>query len=287
MKIVAKSDSKVLELVGELLPDSSMSSRRQWIRQGRITVDGQAVLRPDHQVSPGQTISFSSKQNYLEDDLTILYEDRSLIVIDKPNGMLTVSTDFQTQRTAHWYLKQRYGNQNVHVVHRLDRETSGVMLFARSKQARDKLKKLFEYHDLTREYRAVVKGVPEKKLGFWKSFLVEESDYSVHSTEDRKRGRLAVTHYELLDQRGKYSMLKLTLETGRKHQIRVHCAEAGCPVLGDKRYGTKANPLKRMGLHAHRLAFTHPLTGKKLDIRSPVPKEFFELLGVPPDAITT
>lgn len=273
MKICANSDTPLLELLSKLAPDSSKTTLRSWVRENRIAIDGKPVSRVDILVKQGQEVELLKKHSYTTGGLRILFEDRALVVIDKPEGLLTVATDYQKSETAHAFLKARYGSNNIHVVHRIDRETSGVMLFARSTESRDRLKDLFEAHELEREYRAVVEGCMSDKEGTWESYLLEGTDYTVRRSSPNK-GRKAITHYRVLGQKSNYTYLQLTLETGRKHQIRVHCKDAGHPVVGDKRYGASGSPIKRLGLHAHRIALTHPFTGKYLEFTSPVPPSF-------------
>lgn len=271
MKRQTDKEGLLLDLLAELAPSSSKHTLKSWIREGRVTIDGMVAKRNTQPVEQGQTIELLRKHSYASGGIRVLYEDRALLVIDKPQGLLTVATDYQDQETAHAFLKERYGNTQIHVVHRIDRETSGVMLFARNKAARDKLKAMFEAHQLEREYRAVVEGHVEPERGCWKSRLIEGKDYNVRLSKTPDEGRLAITHYQRLSQGRNYCYLRLILETGRKHQIRVHCQEAGYPVVGDERYGATTNPVGRLCLHAHRIAFNHPLTGKALDFRSPVP----------------
>ncbi len=159
-------------------------------------------------------------------------------------------------------------------MHRLDQDTSGVMLFARTEAVKEKLKEMFERHDLERRYTAVVEGEMEETKGEWCCYLYEDSQYVVHVTQDPSKGKLAVTHYVLKGRSKDYSLLELKLETGRKNQIRVHCSQAGHPVVGDEKYGAALNPMKRLGLHASLLAFKHPVTEQMMRFESALPDEF-------------
>lgn len=273
MKISIPEDTTILEALRLVAPDSSNTTLRSWIKAGRVTVDSRPIDRSSAEVKKGQVIELLPRVAHAEGGIRILYEDRSIIVIDKPEGLLTVATDFEERHTAHAYLKERYGSNSVHVVHRIDRDTSGVMLFARSDAARTRLKNMFEKHDLDREYHAVVEGHLSERKGTWTSWLYEDANYNVRTTRNKDKGRRAVTHYEVLAKKGEFSYLRFRLETGRKHQIRVHCAEAGHPVVGDPRYGGRKGVIKRLALHAHRLAFKHPFTNKFMEFRSPVPPQ--------------
>lgn len=280
MKFVATQTSSLIDLLAKNFPDSSLNTLKGWLKQGRISVDGGVETHPKKIVMPGEEVSFGIKKKFVTEGVKILYEDAHLVVIDKPEGLLSVSTAFEKSKTAHGALKDYYRPKHVHVVHRLDQETSGVMVFALSEEARDGLKKLFERHDIDRRYYAVVEGKPAASSGSWQTYLYEDAGYRVHVTEDASRGALATTHFAIKGLHHRYSLLELTLETGKKNQIRVHCEHFGHPVVGDKKYGGKTNPLKRLGLHAHRLGFTHPITHKKLQFDSPLPTVFEKLVSV-------
>ncbi|MGK5594796.1 MAG: RluA family pseudouridine synthase [Parachlamydiaceae bacterium] len=274
MKTKISEKQHLLEVLSVLAPDSTKTTLRSWVKQGRVTINGKACRRADIEVLPGQEVSVEPKQWVLGGNIKILYQDHHLIVIDKPEGILSVSSNFEKKETAHGYLKQHFAPSRIHVVHRLDQDTSGVMIFAVSEKARDRLKAMFEKHDLERSYIALVEGAFDEEKGTWQSYLYEDGNYYVRTTNNPEKGKLAITHFEVLNVKKNLSSLRLTLETGRKNQIRVHCKEAGHPVIGDKKYGAETNALKRLGLHAHYLSFKHPITGKVMAFTSPVPKEF-------------
>jgi tRNA pseudouridine32 synthase/23S rRNA pseudouridine746 synthase/23S rRNA pseudouridine1911/1915/1917 synthase len=207
--------------------------------------------------------------------LKVLYEDRSLVATDKQMGLLSVPLDEgDSKRHALGMLQDHFQTNQIYAVHRIDRETSGCLLFARGKESEWKLKNLFEKHDLKRVYFAIVEGRMKQKGGTWKSRLLELESLQVVESEE---GRDAITHFEVIKHSPKYTYLKLTLETGRKHQIRVHCSSAGHPVLGDARYGCSEDPIRRMCLHAQYLELVHPFTEKLLKITSPLPAAFKKL----------
>lgn len=214
------------------------------------------------------------------DGLRILYEDSHLVVIDKPSNMLSVAAAFDKTKTAHAILKNHYRPNKVYVVHRLDQDTSGVMLFGLSETAYEKLKEIFEEHLITRQYVAIIEGQLLESQGTWESYLYEDDFYTVHvTTAANPRARRAITHYEVLNANKLYSLVKFTLETGRKNQIRVHCQAAGHSIVGDTKYGATRNPIKRLCLHAQHLGFEHPISGKKLYFESPIPTEFKKLIN--------
>lgn len=268
------ADVEALVFLVSLFPDSSKSTLRAWIEDGRVFVDGKPIKSAKHMVKSGQELSIGQKVRRVENHIPIIYSDNALIVIDKPAGLLSVSTAFEKEETAYAYLKRNYYPRPVYVVHRLDQDTSGAMVFALTEPCLEKLKKTFEAHDIERRYVAIVEGKFATPKGCWQSYLYEDSNYVVKVVEDSSLGELAITHYEVKACSKAYSWLELTLETGKKNQIRVHCQHAGHPIVGDKKYGSTCNPFKRLGLHAHCLAFVHPLTGKKMHFTSPIPEIF-------------
>lgn len=213
--------------------------------------------------------------------LSILYEDRDILVVDKECGLLTVSTDKVRDNTAYFRLNSyvRKGNQKsrnqVFIVHRLDRDTSGVLVFAKNEEAKRFLQA--EWHDFTKKYYAVVCGTLPEKEGVISSYLVENSAHKVYSVNDPTKGKLAKTGYKVLQECNKYSLLEIDLFTGRKNQIRVHCAEGGFPVAGDKAYGQKDPGIKRLMLHAGSLTILHPHTKEEMTFETGIP-EYFKAL---------
>lgn len=269
----------LLEALIQFFPDSSRTTLRDWIHRERVQVDGQAIKIANTQVVEGQTLTVGPKGKR-EGDLPIVYEDEHLVVIDKPSGLLSVATDFQSEMTAHAILKQRYSPEKVYVIHRLDQETSGLMMFARTEEAYTFLKEELKRHDVERIYYGLVEGVV-KGEGTWESYLKEDAAYKVHASSNPSFGERAVTHYRAIASHTLYSLVRFQLETGKKNQIRVQSAAAGHPLAGDKKYGATLDPLKRVCLHAHELHFIHPVTKKKLAFSSKIPKEFLVLLQLP------
>lgn len=279
MKYIIEQEQTLLEALEKLSPGSSKTTCRSWLKDGRVSVDGRIVRLGAEPLKIGQTLELGQKKKFTEKGIRIIFEDPYLVVVEKPAGLLSVSTKFETGKTVHAYLKSHYRPKRVFVVHRLDQETSGVMLFALTEETRDKLKILFEKHDLIREYTAIVEGRMPKGEGTWESLLYEDDYYHVHETEDPEIGQVAITHYKVLNHSKKHTRLNLRLETGRKNQIRVHCQEAGFPVAGDEKYGATSNPIKRLCLHAHLLDFIHPITKKEMHFTSPIPEEFSRIVS--------
>lgn len=266
----------LIDALKALYPDSSTSTLRIWLKNDRVSVDNIPTRMARTPVQKGQNLTVSKRQQVIRGKIEILYEDSDLVVIHKPRGILSVATERVTEFTAHSFLKKHYYPKRVFVVHRLDRETSGLMIFARSEEAQAKLKDELSFHRIQRDYVAVVEGVLDDKRGRWECHLVDGKDCVVRPTAPGE-GKKAVTHYEVLSETATHSLLAFTLETGRKNQIRVHCQQAGHPIVGDLKYGASSSPIGRMALHARRLHFSHPTSGKAMDFEVEVPESFFRL----------
>lgn len=269
----------LLEALGFLAPTSSRTSMRSWLKEGRILVDNVIMTQGTREVESGQVISIGPRKTFVDGGIQIYYQDQDIVLIEKPEGLLSVSTAFEKKETAFGILKDHFKPKKVYVVHRLDQDTSGVMLFALSEPAQERLKETFEKHDIERLYIAIVEGIVREKQGSWSSYLVEDPVYRVHSSEDPTQGKLATTHFRLLATSKRYSALELRLETGRKNQIRVHCQDAGHPVVGDHKYGATGTSHGRLCLHAHLIAFKHPITRQQIRCVSPIPDKFRKLVA--------
>jgi len=216
--------------------------------------------------------------------LEIVYEDRDLIVINKDAGLLTMSTPRDEQRTAQYlltdYLRKGAARSRLraYTVHRLDRETSGLLIFAKTEAVQQWLKD--HWKDTEKEYLAIVHGQLKEKTGTLSSYLAENEAQFVYSTSETK-GKWSETQYSVVRENKLFSELKINLLTGRKNQIRVHFAEAGHPVVGDVKYGLKDKKFERMALHARAIAFNHPHSGKRMTFEAPVPKFFTKLMHQP------
>ncbi len=214
--------------------------------------------------------------------MTIVYEDPDIIVIDKMAGLLTMGTDTEKERTAYFLLNAyvKRGNprsrNRIFIVHRLDRDTSGLLVFARTEQAKRFLQDNWEGFD--KKYFAVVHGVLQEKKGTITSYLAENKFYRVYSVNNPEIGKLSSTGYQVIKESEKYSLLEIKLFTGRKNQIRVHLSEKGHPVVGDKIYGPKDKTQKRLALHSASLTILHPYTQKEMVFTSEIPSYFRSLV---------
>ncbi len=269
-------------LLTALLP-MNRTRVKQVLRSGRVHVNGASVTRHDHPLRPDDTVSVARDAPVAVDPsgIVIVHEDAYLIVIDKPSGLLTVATESEKTDTAFVRLSAQLAARNAgrpFVVHRLDRDTSGLLLFARSADVRDQLQASWE--SVTKSYLAVVEGAPESAAGVVENFLTEGRDLRVRAgRQPGKDAKRAVSRYKVRETRGKYSLVEVELETGRKHQIRVHMAGLGCPVAGDKMYGAVTDPARRLCLHAWRLSFEHPFTGALVELELPLPEVLSRVVG--------
>jgi len=254
----------------------SRKQAKDLIRFQAVTVQREARIRHDTRLEPGDVLTIApavaEHGAALEHGLRIIHLDDAIIVVDKPAGLLSMGSEREKQRTAHRilneHLKTRSGSprQQAFIVHRLDRESSGLMLFARSESAQAALQR--NWKSVTKKYLAVVKGVPSKAQGTLTDHLVESKSFRVHRVDHG--GQLAITHYRVLRTMGDKSLLELTLETGRKHQIRVQLATLGHPIVGDCRYGADRTET-RLALHSCQLKFRHPVSGASMEFRSALP----------------
>lgn len=273
-----QKSQKILEALQLLSPQSSKESLRSWLRQERVFVDDRMVQDSRYILKEGQNLRVEKKPQFLEKDVKIIFEDRHLIILDKPCGLLSVADEQRRHTSLHDLLKEKRPNKKIFVIHRLDRETSGLIVFAFQEQAANFLKKELEERRVKREYRALIEGQCKQKSGKWQSFLHEDKNFFVHSSQNPEKGKRAITNYQTLAQSANYAYLRIDLESGRKNQIRAQCLEQKHPVTGDRKYGAKKNPLRRLALHAHRLSLQHPNKGKALVFYSPVPEVFFNVI---------
>ena len=211
--------------------------------------------------------------------LDILYEDKFIIVVNKPSNLLTISTQNEKVRTLYSYvydyLKQKHKSNKVFIVHRLDKDTSGIVVFAKDEKTKFFLQD--NWDRFKRRYVAVVNGKVKNKSGVLKSYLQETKTHLTYSVTD-KNGKLAITEYEKVLENKNYTMLSLNLKTGRKNQIRVQLNDMGNPIVGDKKYGIKKDPIRRMALHANYIEFINPKTKEKIVIDIDIPNSFISLL---------
>ncbi|MFM2169346.1 MAG: hypothetical protein RIS79_3717 [Verrucomicrobiota bacterium] len=276
----------LLPFLFEAFAEVKKTKVRQWLKHGAVQVNGRAVTQFDHALKPGDKIAIKPQKKPVEElsplppGLKILHEDSSILVVEKPAGWLTIAKDSGKGRNIYSVLTDHVRSVTpklrVWIVHRLDRETSGLIVFAKTEDAKQTLQQ--NWQDFEKRYLAVTEGIPAKPQGTFRSHLDESNPLRVYSAAPSEDTREAVTHYRVLKSHQGRALVELNLETGRRHQIRVQLSDARCPVLGDFRYGAKSDPAKRLALHASQLIFDHPDDGRKLRFESPLPKNLAALV---------
>jgi 23S rRNA pseudouridine1911/1915/1917 synthase len=281
LKTVADRSYTLIGFLIEKYPDSPRTRIKKLLQNGTVFVNDKSVTLHSYLIKPGDIIEINlqaGKSTKSGLPFPVLYEDPQIIIIDKPAGSPTSSIDGSTsiQDIISEHLKkQSKGRIRAHVVHRLDKEVSGVLLFAKSREVMDIIKD--KWKETEKHYYALVEGIPEKTEDTIKSWLIEDNKQKVHSTPESANARFAVTNYKITELKDRYSLLDITTDTGRKNQIRVHLSDIGCPIVGDWKYGASKEFIRRIRLHAYSLSFPHPVSGKKVTVNSPMPKGFLFL----------
>lgn len=278
----------LMQLALDVLNDVKRTEVKKWLRHGQFKVNGQVTTAFDAPISPGDEVLLNLSRSwpvFKHPLLNIIYEDDDVIVVNKGYGLLSVATNSKKNEDNAFdilrvYVKSVNPRNKIWVVHRLDRHTTGLMMFAKSEKAHDILRHNWNNLILERNYVAVLEGHLERDKGYIKSYLTENDRHTVYSTQIPGEGRLAVTNYEVMSRSQLYSMVSFSLDTGRKNQIRVHAAEMGNPIAGDTKYGAQTDPIKRLALHAQTLRFAHPITRKDMHFKSDVPASFSKAMRI-------
>ena len=278
-------EALLIEFIMEKLHGISRNRAKALISNRVVLVNNAITTHPLAALKPGDVVQLDRskhKMSFHSKDLDIVYEDPYLLVIDKHPGLLSMSnnTRQQTVQTVlNRYLEKGGGRNTSHLVHRLDRDTSGLMVYAKDIQTQQSLINGWQQLVTDRRYLALVEGELEKPVGRIQSWLTEDKRFITHSSPVDNGGKFAVTHYKTLTSSNGYSLVECELETGRKNQIRVHMSDLGHPVVGDHKYGASGDPMRRLGLHAYMLCFVHPVTGKHMKFETPVPVCFEKCLN--------
>jgi len=283
MKIGPDKEISLIDLLLQEFKGASKTSVKRIIGHGNITVNGQTIRNPTFLLHPDDHVEYQKYRmtaNTQGAPFPILYEDEQLIFIEKPAGLLTYG-ERGTVGTSSYkmlldYLRERSkGKERVWVVHRLDKEVSGIVLFAKNEEVQQKIKE--NWRETEKVYYALVEGKPAESEGTISNWLKETSTQKMYITQQSEDAKLAITRYKVLKEFPSHTLLEIRIETGRKNQIRVQLEGIGCPIAGDHKYGSK-DPFKRqIRLHAYRFTFHHPVTGELLTIESPLPKGFLKL----------
>ncbi|HEX7583144.1 MAG TPA: RluA family pseudouridine synthase [Prolixibacteraceae bacterium] len=276
--------SELMKFLIEKFPEKSRTTIKSMLAHKQITIGDMVTAKFDFPLKRGQMVFLNKKKSDEKPrfrGLRIVHEDADLIVVEKGSGLLSMASETEKSKTAYSmlseYVKKSDPKNLIFIVHRLDRDTSGLMMFAKSKKVQEILQKDWNDSIIDRSYVVVVEGIVENEEGTVSSWLKENKALVMFSSQTPNDGQKAVTHYKLLRSNKLFSMLEVKLETGRKNQIRVHMKDIGHPVTGDKKYGAKLNPIGQMGLHARVLSFKHPVTGKTLRFDTPIPGKFLKV----------
>ena len=280
-------ETELIEILSSYFPNSKRNKLRKMLTEGRVHVDGNVVHKAKFIVNPGNVVTISDKESAIKNTppptpkkrhtrVKILFEDDHILVVNKQAGLLSVATDKMEPDTLHSrvvdYLKSENEKGWAFIVHRLDRETSGVMIFAKHKRHKEYLQEQFANRGVHRVYHALVQGVPEQKGGKIHEWLLEDKFLRVKAVNKRNpKAKEAITHWSIEDSDEVASLLMLTIETGRRHQIRVGLANMGYPVIGDEQHGAEGNPIGRIALHASALELLHPETDDPVRFDATIP----------------
>ncbi|WP_427042767.1 RluA family pseudouridine synthase [Fusobacterium sp. SB021] len=276
-----KEQNELMKFLIENLPNKNRNNIKSLLKNKQVLVDGAAISQFNHPLNPGQEVMITESRFSDKDmkGIKVVYEDEYLIAVEKASGILSIATDKEREKTAYNivknYVKSRNPLEKLFIVHRLDRETSGVMIFAKTEEMQQILQTNWQKMVLERTYVAVVEGKVEKNNDTIVSYLKENSAFVTFSSDKEIEGsKKAITHYTVLKRSKGFSLVEANIETGRKNQIRVHMQSLGHSVVGDKKYGATTNPLGRLGLHAKSIIFKHPKTGKVLSFQTGIPAKF-------------
>ena len=272
-KYIVKENEILIEFLKKTFSNLSKNSVKSLLHNEKVFVNGNMTTKYNYELNIGDVVEIREK---VAKNIDIIYEDKDIIVINKPSGLLTVATEKEKNKTAYHlvmeYLKKKNKNNRIFIIHRLDKDTSGIIMFAKNERA----KHLYQnnWNDIVKKrcYYAVIDGKMENKEGTIKSYLKENGNM-VYSVKDRS-GKLAITEYKVLKERKNISLLDINLKTGRKNQIRVHMKENKTPILGDLKYGEKSKLINRLALHAYKLELINPVTKKLLTFEINMPNEF-------------
>ena len=279
------TQSGLLDYLYAMMPERKRTTVKDYLRHNQVMVNDNITHRWDMPLSGGETIKINTTrewQIFSNPRLSIVYEDDDIIVVNKGYGLLSMGTDTKREGTAYSLLrewvKRNDPRAKLFIVHRLDQTTSGLMMFAKTLQAKEAMQYNWNNMVLERRYVAVIEGALEPAEGTIRSYLAENAAHEMYSVTDPSAGQLAITDYKTLKARGAFSLVELQLATGRKNQIRVHMKEAGHPIVGDRRYGAHSSPLRRVALHAMTLRFVHPTTRRDMNFSTPIPANFLRLV---------
>lgn len=279
------TEGTILEIVALYLKDHTATKLKSMLKHNQFAINSMPTTKYDAELKPGDRLSVNFDQSFKvfkNPRVELVYEDEHILVINKGYGLLSMGTDTKKDGTAYSIMREyvKYSNPNakVFIVHRLDRDTSGLMMLAKTMEAKEIMQHNWNNMVINRKYVAVVEGLVEQQEGVVKSYLAENTKFEVYSTNDPQNGQLAITRYKCLKTGNGYSLMEVELDTGRKNQIRVHMKDLGHPIAGDRKYGAAHSPINRLALHAQTLRFVHPITRKDMNFTTPIPLRFRNLV---------
>ncbi|MBO5951998.1 MAG: RluA family pseudouridine synthase [Bacteroidaceae bacterium] len=281
---MVSKETTLLPFIIEKLSSLSRTEVKALLKYKHIAVKGKPVTQFDLPLLPGDKVDVNFGRSFYQfshPQIKILYEDEWMIVIEKSSGLLSVANETTKDKTAHFILREYIRRDNpeaeLFVCHRLDQFTSGILIFSKDEALKDEMRENWDFYVKERKYVCVTERVPDKLEDDITSYLEENNHLHVHSTSNANRGKLAATHYKVIQSKGRYALVDVEIFTGKKNQIRVHMSDIGAPIAGDMKYGAETNPAKRLMLHNYRLSFIHPVKGELMRFSLSIPYSFKQL----------
>lgn len=279
-----EKENTLLPFLYSVLDNLSRTEVKSMLKYRHVAIQGKAVTQFDTPLEPGDTVQVNFGRSFYKfnnPQVRIMYEDDWIIVIEKASGLLSVANDNSKDRNAFRivedYVRHSKPDAKLYVCHRLDQFTSGILMFSKNGELTRELRSNWDFYVKERRYMCVTENVPAVKEDTLESFLVQNSRMQMFSTDNEEEGSRAVTHYRVIQSRGRYALVDVEIFTGKKNQIRVHMSEIGCPIAGDIKYGAETNPARRLMLHNYRFAFIHPVTGELMRFSLSTPPMFRKL----------
>ena len=277
-------ETTLLPFLFQSMPTMSKTEVKSMLKYKHVAIKGSAVTQFDIPLYPGDTVEVNFGRSFYKfnnPQVKVLFEDKWMVVIEKASGLLSVANDTAREKNAYHiindYVRHDNPDAELYVCHRLDHYTSGILVFAKDEALMNEMRANWDFYVKERKYVCVTENIPPRKEDTIESLLTQNEHLRVHSTNDETVGRLAVTHYRVVQTRGRYALVDVEIFTGKKNQIRVHMSEMGCPIAGDVKYGAETNPARRLMLHNYRLTFVHPVSGETMRFTLPMPSVFRKL----------
>lgn len=280
-----ENQAQLLDFLLASMPDRKRTNIKELLKYDQVMVNGVLARQFNMELNPGDEVKVNLSRAFIvfyNRRVQLVYEDDDIIVINKGYGLLSMGNDKIKEGTAYSivreYLKNKDPRNKLFIVHRLDQHTSGLMIMAKNIEAKEQLQHNWNNMVRQRQYVCVVEGKLEPAEGEVRSYLAENSQFLVYSTDNPQEGKLAVTYYKTIKSANGYTLAEVELETGRKNQIRVHMHDLGHSITGDRRYGAKTSPIHRLALHARTISFVHPVSRRLMNFSTPIPASFLSMV---------